>query len=75
MYPTPAKGHVVVDGAALNSVTSVGLYDSQGNLVRSYPAPTSEQATFTTEGLSTGYYRMMLRLRNQEFVGGALIIE
>lgn len=75
MYPNPAKGHVVVDGAALNSVISVGLYDNQGNLIRSFPAPTSEKATYTTEDLAAGAYRLMLRTRTQELFGGSLIVE
>lgn len=75
MYPNPAKGHVVVDGAALNAVISVGLYDIQGNLVRSYPAPTSDKVTYTTEDLTAGAYRLMLRTRTQELFGGALIVE
>ncbi len=75
MYPNPANDYVVIEGSPLANITSVGLYDAQGNLVRSFPVPTSDKATFTTEGLNAGYYRMMLRLRNQELVGGALIIE
>lgn len=75
MYPNPAREYVVLQGARLSEVSSAGLYDSQGNLVRSYPAPTAEKATYTTDGLSAGYYRMVLRLRNQELVGSALIIE
>ncbi|MBU3679967.1 MAG: T9SS type A sorting domain-containing protein [Candidatus Kapabacteria bacterium] len=75
MYPNPANGHVVVDGAALNSVISVGLYDLQGNLVRSFSAPTSDKVTYTTDGLTAGAYRLMLRTRNQELFGGALIVE
>lgn len=75
MYPNPAKDYVVIEGSPLATIGSVGLYDAQGNLVRSFPVPTSDKATFTTEGLSAGYYRLMLRLRNQELVGGALIIE
>lgn len=75
MYPNPANDYVVIEGSPLANITSVGLYDAQGNLVRSYPAPTSDKATYTTEDLAAGAYRLMLRTRTQELFGGSLIVE
>lgn len=58
--PLPATESVSVRGDVLPTITTIGLYDASGNIVRSYGVPTSTVATLPLSGLASGTYRLIM---------------
>lgn len=74
MGPNPASNVLSLSGQALANVTSVGLYDLQGNIVRSYGTPAQTNVQYTLDGLSNGTYRLVLTMRDGSMRGSAVAV-
>lgn len=72
--PLPAADLVTLRGDAITSVTTLGLYDASGSLVRSFATPSSTVASLPTSGLANGTYRLVMRTAAGHVVGSPVVI-
>jgi hypothetical protein len=70
----PTSDVLSVQGANLTNTTSIGLYDTNGNLVRSFGNPQSQATTLPLAGLATGQYRLVMSLQNGTMVGSPVTV-
>ncbi|MCX6140973.1 MAG: T9SS type A sorting domain-containing protein [Candidatus Kapabacteria bacterium] len=72
--PLPASDVLVVRGDALHTISTLGLYDTSGNLVRSFGVSGSSVASLPLSGLATGAYRLIMTQTNGEMVSTPVVI-
>jgi hypothetical protein len=72
--PNPTAEVLSLTGEALSSVTSVSLYDMQGNIIRSYGVPMGSNVRYTLDGLASGTYRLVLAMRDGSLRGSAVTV-
>jgi hypothetical protein len=72
--PMPTSDVLSVQGANLTNTTSIGLYDTNGNLVRSIGNPQSQATTLPLAGLAAGQYRLVMSLQNGTMVGSPVTV-
>lgn len=72
--PLPAADQLTLRGDAIAALTTLGLYDASGSLVRSFATPSSTVATLPTAGLANGTYRLVMRTAAGELVGAPVVI-
>jgi len=72
--PLPAVDQLTLRGDAITSVSTLGLYDASGSLVRSFATPSSSIATLPTSGLANGTYRLVMRTASGDVVGAPVVI-
>lgn len=72
--PLPASDILMVRGDALSTISTVGLYDSAGDLVRSFGVGSSSVAQLPLSGLSSGAYRLVMTQMNGEMVSTPVVI-
>lgn len=74
MGPVPATDALTLRGNSLSTATSVGLYDSAGNLVRSYGIPQGNSTSLPLTGLANGTYKIMLHMTDGSYTGSSVVI-
>lgn len=72
--PLPATDALTLRGDAITSLSTLGIYDASGSLVRSFATPSSTVTTLPTAGLANGTYRLMMRTASGELVGAPVVI-
>lgn len=72
--PNPTSDVLFISGDALSTTRSVGLYDLQGNVVRSFGTPTQTSAQFTLEGLAAGTYRLIMTMADGSMHGTSVVV-
>lgn len=72
--PVPSTDALTVRGEELVRATTIGLYDTNGQLVRSFGNANTSLATLPLSGLAGGSYRLVLTLQNGTVVGAPVSI-
>lgn len=72
--PLPATESVNVQGDALTTVVSLGLYDATGNIVRSFGTSGSRAASLPLNGIASGTYRLLLTQSNGTISAAPVVI-
>lgn len=72
--PLPATESVIVRGDAVQTLLSMGLYDNNGNLIRSYSTSGASVATLPVSGLASGTYRLIMTMGNGTTVAAPVVI-
>ena len=72
--PIPAADALNLRGDELSRATMIGLYDANGELVRSFGNAITSAATLPITGLAAGSYRLILTLQNGTVVGSPVSI-
>jgi hypothetical protein len=72
--PVPTTDVLSVRGEELVHATMIGLYDANGELVRSFGSPQSSSASLPLTGLAAGSYRLVMTLKNGSMVGSPVAI-
>lgn len=72
--PLPAVDQLTLRGDAITSLSTLGLYDASGSLVRSFATPSSTVTTLPTAGLASGTYRLVMRTASGDVVGAPVVI-
>ncbi|MFN4984516.1 MAG: hypothetical protein ACK5BQ_08560 [Ignavibacteria bacterium] len=72
--PVPSTDALTVRGEELTRATTIGLYDTNGELVRSFGNANTSLATLPLSGLAGGSYRLVLTLQNGTVVGAPVSI-
>lgn len=72
--PLPAAEMLTLRGDALPTMSTLGLYDASGSLVRSFATPSSTATSLPISGLSNGTYRLVMRTATGELVGAPVVI-
>lgn len=72
--PLPATDVLTLRGETITSLSSLGIYDASGSLVRSFATPSTTVTTLPTAGLASGTYRLVMRTASGELVGAPVVI-
>lgn len=72
--PVPSTDALTVRGEELARATTIGLYDTNGQLVRSFGNANTSLTTLPLSGLAGGSYRLVLTLQNGTVVGAPVTI-
>lgn len=72
--PVPSTDVLAVRGEELARATMIGLYDTNGELVRSFGNANASATTLPLTGLAAGSYRLVMTLENGTMVGSPVVI-
>ncbi|MBM4179443.1 MAG: hypothetical protein FJ211_08945 [Ignavibacteria bacterium] len=72
--PVPSTDALSIRGDELVHATMIGLYDANGELVRSFGSPQSLATSLPLTGLAAGSYRLVLTLQNGTVVGAPVTV-
>ena len=72
--PVPSSDVLYVHGEELARATTIGLFDINGELVRSFGNATASATTLPLTGLAAGSYRLVLTLQNGTVVGAPVSV-
>jgi hypothetical protein len=76
LFPNPANTSVTIKlNDFSNTITSVGLYNISGQLVRQHPADNSNTLNIERKNLDTGMYFVNIKLSNGQSVNRKLLFE
>lgn len=72
--PVPSNDVLSIRGEELSRATAIGLYDANGELVRSFGNTNTSATTLPLSGLSAGTYRLIMTLHNGSVVAAPVSI-